>query len=94
MQCQMAAFDGSVHCCRQKCEVLVDDNRQLRKDLQEQETEMFKVSQRPSPHCHPAQDNGSVRFLYNFAGCAEAQGQCGRWDQIAQRSRIDQIIVQ
>ena len=28
---------------RQKCEVLVDENRQLSKDMQELETELFQV---------------------------------------------------
>jgi hypothetical protein len=44
--------------CRQKCEVLIDENRQLRKELQEQETEMFKVdihSSDPAKICTSAQ---------------------------------------
>ena len=39
---------GLVCARRQKCEVLIDENRQLRKELQEQETEMFKVSMHSS----------------------------------------------
>jgi len=41
---------GPLCSCRQKCEVLIDENRQLRKDLQEQETEMFKVHAQPQPY--------------------------------------------
>lgn len=40
------ALNKAVRGCRHKCDVLIDENRQLRKDLQEQETEMFKVSQK------------------------------------------------
>lgn len=39
---------GLVCAHRQKCEVLIDENRQLRKELREQETEMFKVSMHSS----------------------------------------------
>ena len=38
-----ARLTKSTHACRQKCEVLVDENRQLRKDMQELETELFQV---------------------------------------------------
>ncbi len=54
----MCPGNWSVCGCRQKCEVLIDESRQLRKDLQEQETEMFKVSMHstgPPGHCLSAQ---------------------------------------
>lgn len=39
----MHALTKFIHSCRQKYEVLVDENRQLRKDMQELETELFQV---------------------------------------------------